>query len=79
MYNLPHAFGLVKPSNLFIGDRNVALRDEFGFFRYTMEPISRRALGIAHPIAVNIQGELQQARALLRARKAGQKVVFVME
>ena len=44
-----------------------------------MEPISRRALGIAHPIAVNIQGELQQARALLRARKAGQKVVFVME
>ena len=44
-----------------------------------MEPISRRALGIAHPLAVNIQSELQKARALLRAREAGKNVVFVKE
>ena len=44
-----------------------------------MEPIARRTLGIAHPIAVNIQGELQKARALLRAREAGKNVVFVRE
>ena len=44
-----------------------------------IEPISRRVLGIAHPIAVNIQGELQKARALLRAREAGKNVVFVRE
>ena len=44
-----------------------------------MEPIARRTLGIAHPIAVNIQSELQKARALLRAREAGKNVVFVKE
>jgi tetratricopeptide (TPR) repeat protein len=44
-----------------------------------MEPIARRTLGIAHPIAVNIQSELQKARALLRAREAGKNVVFVRE
>ena len=44
-----------------------------------MEPIARRTLGIAHPIAVNIQGELPKARALLRAREAGKNVVFVRE
>ena len=44
-----------------------------------IEPIARRALGIAHPIAVNIQGELQKARGLLRAREAGKNVVFVRE
>ena len=44
-----------------------------------MEPIARRVLGSAHPLVAGIQGELQKARALLRAREAGKNVVFVKE
>ena len=44
-----------------------------------IEPIARRVLGIAHPIAAVIQSELQKARGLLRAREAGKNVVFVRE
>ena len=42
-----------------------------------IEPIARRVLGIAHPLAAVIQSELQKARGLLRAREAGKNVVFV--
>ena len=38
---------------------------------------ARRVLGGEHPTTVGIEGELQNARALLRAREAGKSVVFV--
>ena len=35
---------------------------------YDTERIARRVLGGAHPIAVDIEGTLRNARAVLRAR-----------
>ncbi len=43
------------------------------------ERIARRVLGGANPGTVGIEDGLQKARAVLRAREAGQKVVFVRE
>ena len=41
-----------------------------------LERTTRRVLGGAHPFATGIVDALRQSRATLRAREAGQKVVF---
>ena len=41
------------------------------------ERIARRVLGGAHPIVVGIEKSMREARAALRAREAGESVVFV--
>ena len=42
-----------------------------------IEPTARRVLGGAHPLAAGIEAELRHARTALRAREAGESVVFV--
>ena len=37
---------------------------------------ARRVLGGAHPMAVHVDDTLRRARAVLRAREAGMRVVF---
>ena len=41
-----------------------------------LERTTRRVLGGTHPFATGIVDALQQSRATLRAREAGQRVVF---
>ena len=42
-----------------------------------IEPIARRVLGGAHPKAAAIERSLQAAREALRAREAGETLIFV--
>jgi len=42
-----------------------------------LERTARRVLGGAHPLVVGIEGELRNARAVLRAREDGKEVKFV--
>ena len=41
--------------------------------------IARRVLGGSHPLTLNIEGDLRNARMVLAAREAGENVVFVKE
>ena len=41
-----------------------------------IEPIARRVLGGAHPMAAKMEQSLQISREALRARESGQSVVF---
>ena len=40
------------------------------------ERIARRVFGGAHPLTLNIEGDLRNTRAALRAREAGHRVIF---
>ena len=40
-------------------------------------PTARRVFGGAHPLTTAIETSLRDARAVLRAREAGKRVVFV--
>ena len=42
-----------------------------------VERTARRVFGGAHPLTSAIEGDMQSARAALRAREAGESVVFV--
>ena len=42
-----------------------------------MERTARRVFGGAHPLTSAIEGDMRSARAALRAREAGESVVFV--
>ena len=41
-----------------------------------LERIARRVLGGAHPLTTVIERALQNARAVLRVREAGKRVIF---
>ena len=43
------------------------------------ERTARRVFGGAHPLTLNIEGDLRNARMVLAAREAGENVVFVKE